>query len=82
MDLAAALMTFFVFGGLFCVTRPLVQALAERIRHRGEPAAADVGDDVLEEFRAMRHGMAELAERVGFAEPVLAKQRDAARLPG
>jgi hypothetical protein len=82
MDISAVLITFFIFGGLFWVTRPLVQALAERIRHRSEPAAVGHGEEVLEELRAMRRDMAELAERVDFTERVLAKQRDAARLPG
>ena len=39
-------------------------------------------EDVLTELRDMRREVAELGERVDFAERLLAKQREAGRLPG
>jgi hypothetical protein len=44
------------------------------------PEQSELGPEVLEELQAMRQDMAELAERLDFAERLLAKQRDAARL--
>lgn len=79
-DVAKLLVIIFVFGGGFLLVRPLVQALAERLRHRDTTAVPGVGDEVLEELHAMRQEMAELAERLDFAERLLAKQRDMARL--
>jgi hypothetical protein len=79
-DLAKVLIILFVFGGGFLLLRPLVQALADRLRHRGMPEQSELGAEVLEELQAMRQDMAELAERVDFAERLLARQRDAARL--
>jgi len=81
MRLELVVVTFFVFGGLFWVTRPLIQALADRVGHRGEPETPTLAEDVLAELQAMRRAMADLAERVDFTERVLAKQRDGARLP-
>jgi hypothetical protein len=70
-----------LFVGGFLLLRPLVAALADRIRHKGLPPA-DAGDrvEILEELRAVRQGMTELAERMDFAERLLAKQNDAARI--
>lgn len=79
-DLGKVLIILFVFGGGFLLLRPLVQALADRLRHRDAPAVPGVGEEVLEELQAMRQDMAELAERLDFAERLLAKQRDVARL--
>lgn len=72
--------TIFVFGGAFWLLRPLVVALADRARQRGAPAIPGAGEEVLQELQAMRQDMAELAERLDFAERLLAKQREAARL--
>lgn len=61
--------------------RPLVAAFADRIRHKGLPAADTVDKaEILEELRAVRLEMTELAERMDFAERLLAKQSEAARL--
>lgn len=79
-DFAKVLIILFVFGGGFLLLRPLVQALADRLRHRGMPEQSELGAEVLGELQAMRQDMAELAERVDFAERLLARQRDAARL--
>ena len=79
-DLSKVLIILFVFGGGFLLLRPLVQAVADRLRHRGMPEQSELGAEVLEELQAMRQDMAELAERLDFAERLLAKQRDVARL--
>ncbi len=77
------LLTILVVGGSFLLLRPIVAALAERIRHKGLPAA-DAGSTeqaaVLEELREVRQDLAELAERVDFTERMLAKQREGERL--
>ena len=73
--------------GGFILAWPLVRALAERIRTR--PTAAETG--LREEVRAMREELvgevetirgelAQLGERIDFAERVLAKQREPERL--
>lgn len=79
-NLDKLLVILLVLGGGFLLLRPLVQAFAERLRHSGAPAVPGTGEDVLQELAAMRQEMAELAERVDFAERLLAKQREAARL--
>lgn len=70
-------LTVFVFGGLFWVTRPLIHALADRVRPRGESAAAGLGEDVLVELQVVRRELAELSERMDFAERLLARGREA-----
>ncbi len=72
-----------VLGGGAWVLRPLLLALADRIRHRGlvpgpEPAA--LREELLGELQQLRHEVADLAERVDFAERLLAKHRDAGQL--
>jgi hypothetical protein len=70
-----------LFVGGFLLLRPLVAAVAERIRHKGLPAADAVDKaEILEELRAVRQETTELAERMDFAERLLAKQSEAARL--
>ncbi len=70
-----------LFVGGFLLLRPLVAALSDRIRHKGL-SAADAGDraEILDELRAVRQELTELAERMDFAERLLAKQNDAARI--
>ncbi|HMA44728.1 MAG TPA: hypothetical protein VKO86_11955 [Gemmatimonadales bacterium] len=80
MELEKLIVVVLFFGGAFLLLRPLVQAFAERLRQHGAPAVPGVSEEVLEELQAMRRDMAELAERLDFAERLLAKQRDVARL--
>ena len=47
MQLDKLIIIFFVFGGGFLLVRPLVQALAERLRHRDAPAVPGAGEEVL-----------------------------------
>jgi hypothetical protein len=49
------------------------RALAERIRSRGEPAH---DPELLAEVDALRHEVAELHERVDFAERILMKTQE------
>jgi hypothetical protein len=72
---------FMVFGGGFWVLRPLASALAKRIS--GEvPARRDPGTDeaMLVELQTLREDVDQLAERLDFAERLLAHQRDAQRI--
>jgi hypothetical protein len=63
---------------------PLVRSLAERIRGRSDGPMREelqtLRDDVLQELQQVRHDVAELGERVDFAERLIAKQRDPERL--
>jgi hypothetical protein len=82
----------FIFGGgsLFLLAiSPVGRAIAERIRQRGETGLSDHVQAELEGFRSelrgefeqLRGEVSELAERVDFTERMLAKQREAERLP-
>jgi len=51
-----------------------------RGRHRGLPASDDEISDLRQNLDAMQHRVAELEERVDFAERLLAKQRDSDQL--
>jgi len=81
----------FLFGGgtLFLLSiSPIGRAFADRIRARGQ--GGDVRSELVEhkealeqELEAVRREVAELAERVDFAERLLAKQREGQRIgPG
>jgi len=90
-DIVAIVM---VFGGgtLFALSMsPVGRAVADRIR--GTPKGGAIGDGDLEELReaqmaildeveALRHEVAEVNERVDFAERLLAKRNDVGALPG
>ena len=80
-----------IFGGGACIAMafsPIGRALADRIR--GKSASAGVSDqraelaehkDALDqELEAVRREVAELAERMDFAERLLAKNREGERL--
>jgi hypothetical protein len=62
---------------------PIGAAIAERIR--GEPAPAEPGPDdpaVAAEVDHLRGRLAEVEERLDFAERLLAQAREADQLPG
>jgi Tfp pilus assembly protein PilO len=70
---------------------PLIRALADRIRTRGDATALthDVADELaglrrdVAELPALRQEVSELAERLDFAERLLARQKEGDRLgPG
>ena len=89
IGLAAVLL---IFGGggaiLFSIT-PIGKAIAARIL--GKKSTTDVDQETADEVRDLRaevdelhhigEQMSELGERVDFLERLVAKQRDAARLP-
>ena len=74
----------FIFGGgtmFLLATSPIGKAIAERIRNAGPAAAAD--PELLAEVDGLRHDVAELAERLDFAERLLASKREnVEQLPG
>ena len=91
MDIEGVLAITFIFGGgtLFLLAiSPIGKAIAERIR--GKSVGADGGDlraelaehkeSLVQELEAVRHEVAELAERLDFAERLLAQKREGERL--
>jgi hypothetical protein len=75
MDMEGILAITFIFGGgtLFLLSvSPVGRALAERIR--GHAAAQD--PELLADVDALRHEVAELHERVDFAERLLAQRQE------
>ena len=71
MDMEGLFAITFIFGGgtLFLLSiSPVGKALADRLRGRVEPAQ---DPELLAEVEALRNEVAELHERVDFAEPVL-----------
>ena len=82
-----------IFGGGACVAMafsPIGRAVAERIRGKGASAGGDNRAELAEhkeavdqEVEAVRREVAELAERMDFAERLLAKNREGQRIgPG
>jgi hypothetical protein len=69
--------------GGFVLLLPVVRALAERIRARPDAAPAQLQawrEDIARELHQVRQEVGELAERVDFAERLLAKRPEAGRL--
>jgi hypothetical protein len=66
------------------VTFPFMRALADRVRARGPAAGTDrlqaEQDALAQELAQTRHDVAELQERLDFAERLLAQQQDPARI--
>jgi hypothetical protein len=83
-----------IFGGGACIAMsfsPIGRALADRIRGRSSaPEGAELRNELADhketltlELDAVRREVAELAERVDFAERLLAKNREGQRIgPG
>jgi len=94
MDVEGVLAIILLFGGGACIAisfSPIGRALADRIR--GKSASAGGGDlrtelaeqkEALDqELEAVRREVAELAERMDFAERLLAQNREGQRIgPG
>lgn len=77
-EAVAALM---FFGGAFWVLRPIAGALAKRIGGEVPPPPKVEPDEVvLAELQGLREDVNDLAERLDFAERLLAKQREVSRL--
>jgi hypothetical protein len=79
-----SVMAALVLGGGLWVLRPIAGALARRIAGEVPPAPKVEPDEaVLAELQHLREDVNDLAERLDFAERLLAKQRDAQRIgPG
>ncbi|HET8836463.1 MAG TPA: hypothetical protein VFN08_17180 [Gemmatimonadales bacterium] len=76
MDMEGILAITFIFGGgtLFLLSvSPVGRALAERIRGQASPAQ---DPELLADVDALRHEVAELHERVDFAERLLAQRQE------
>lgn len=94
MDIEGILAILLIFGGGVCVAlgfSPVGRAVADRIRGKQGSADADelrteLGeqrDTHNEEMAQVRQEVAELAERLDFAERMLAQQRESPRVgPG
>lgn len=81
MDMEGILAITFIFGGgtLFLLSlSPVGKALAERIRSHGVRVAQD--PELLAEVDALRADVAELHERVDFAERLLAQRQEPGRI--
>ena len=65
------------FGGAFWVLRPIGAAIAKRIagEHRKPGLDPADRDEILSELQAVRQEVAELAERMDFAERMIAKPK-------
>ena len=74
-ETVAALM---FFGGTFWVLRPVAAAVAKRIagEHRRPGMDPEEREEILGELQQVRQEVAELAERMDFAERLLAKPRE------
>lgn len=86
LDPAEVIIMVATTGG-FILAWPLVRALAERIRTRPASPATGLPEEVramreelLGEVEAIRGELAQLGERMDFAERLLAKQREPDRL--
>ncbi len=67
---------FFIFGGgtaFLLAISPVGKAIADRIRGRGP---ADIDGEVYQELDDLRAEVAELHERMDFAERLLADKRE------
>jgi hypothetical protein len=76
MDMEGLFVITFIFGGgtLFLLSiSPVGRALAERIRGRAQPAQ---DPELLAEVDSLRQEVAELHERVDFAERILLESHD------
>lgn len=73
-----------VLGGGLWVLRPIANALARRISGEAAPRPMPGPDESTQaELQQLHADIADLAERLDFAERLLAKQRDAQRIgPG
>lgn len=81
MEDILALILIFGGGTLVAISfSPIGRVIAERIRGDRSRVAPD--PQVYEELDRMRQEMSELHERVDFTERLLAKAREAERLPG
>jgi hypothetical protein len=76
-----AVAAFVFFGGTFWVLRPVAAAVAKRIAGEHRRATLDPGEreEILSELQQVRQELSELAERMDFAERLLAKHSEVKR---
>lgn len=76
-----AVAAFMFFGGTFWVLRPVAAAVAKRIagEHKRQGMDPDERDEILAELQQVRQEVGELAERMDFAERLLAKHSEVKR---
>jgi ubiquinone biosynthesis protein UbiJ len=76
-----AIAAFMFFGGMFYVLRPVAAAIAKRIagEHRRPGMEPGERDEILNDLQQVRQEVAELAERLDFAERLLSKQSEVKR---
>ena len=79
------LFTITLVGGFSVILLwPFMRALAERVRPSGAAAGSEQlqaqQDALAEELAQTRHDLAELQERLDFAERLLAKQQNPAQI--
>jgi hypothetical protein len=88
-DQAVFFLVVFTLAGSVWLLTPVMRALAERIKPR--PAGLDAAmpeelrrfrDELVDEVGQLRGEVAELGERLDFAERLLAKQQQALPRPG
>jgi hypothetical protein len=80
MDMEGLFAITFIFGGgtLFLLSiSPIGKALADRLRGRAEPAQ---DPELLAEVEALRNEVAELHERMDFAERILSSSHERSEL--
>jgi len=75
-----AVAAFMFFGGAFWVLRPIAGALAKRIGGEVPAPRVETDEAVLTELQTLRQDVNDLAERLDFAERLLAQQREVPRL--
>jgi hypothetical protein len=83
---AAKFLALFLFmGGCFWVLNPFFRALAKKLEGKTTDVRAleQVREELLGEVDALRQDVAQLGERLDFAERMLAKQQEQPRVgPG
>jgi hypothetical protein len=88
MDFGEVVALMAVVAGFLIIAYPLVRAVADRIRPHGLEAGVKeelqlLREDLLSEMQQARREIADLGERMDFAERLLARQpRDALPKPG
>ena len=76
-----AIVTVIFLTGSFVVLRPIAGALAKRIGGEAQPSRPAAMDEAVQsELQHLREDVDQLAERVDFAERLLAKQREVPRI--
>ena len=71
---------FLAMAAIFVLRGPFGRALAERLSRRAGVDNREVRE-LRGEVDALRHELTEVQERLDFAERLLARQREAERLP-